>query len=93
MTEAKPYDFLWHKHKAIWARASLRDGRYQLEGPPRKNKEGKLVSTLLVDIEADKADMLVRLSPCCNFLTNNPELFPGMRGFTPTDTDETTEDS
>lgn len=97
---AKPADYFWVKapprandNIRHWHRATLTDGRYVLPGKPRYNKEGKLVDYKLVDIEVDKAEFVARLSPCCYFLTNNPDLLPNMRGFVPTDSDETTEDA
>jgi len=76
-----------------WHRATFHEGRYVLPGKPRYNKEGKLTDYKLVDIDIEKAEFLTKLLPCCYFLSNDPDLMPNMRGFRPTDSDETTEDA
>lgn len=87
MSVRPDHDYLWVREVTAWFRCPIAyvpqiDSYGYFRGPSETNI-----------ISAGKAEFLAKWKPCCYFLTNDPELFPGMRGFTPTDSEETTEDA
>lgn len=87
MSVRPDHDYLWVHEQGTWYRYPIAyyqpmDAYLYYRGPKHTTS-----------IPAGKAQFLAKWKPCCFFLTNDPELFPGMTGFAPTDKDETTEDA